>query len=148
MNEVYVYTIHHDDKPRGTGRARTNPNGGRPFTPAATRTYAAQVRGQIERQLPIVGPGVPLPTGVAVEMSIVAGFPVPKSWPKDKRDRALAGLIRPTVKPDFDQIEKLIADCMTGLVYADDMQIVSSGVLKLYVASPRTVVTIRAKDNR
>ena len=50
--------------------------------------------------------------------------------------------IRPTVKPDWDNIGKLISDALNGVAYADDKDIVFGAVQKAYSSKPRTVVTL------
>lgn len=59
-------------------------------------------------------------------------MPVPKSYSKKKSEQALKNEIRPTVKPDCDNIAKNINDALNGIVYSDDKQIVSLTVNKFY----------------
>lgn len=51
--------------------------------------------------------------------------------------------IRPTKKPDWDNIGKIICDSLNGVAYRDDAQIVDSMVRKFYSETPRVVVSIR-----
>jgi Holliday junction resolvase RusA-like endonuclease len=65
-----------------------------------------------------------------------------------KKGRALAQMIRPTVKADIDNIAKAILDGMTGVAWDDDKQVVSLRVEKTYSASPRVVVEVwEVKDD-
>ena len=57
---------------------------------------------------------------------------IPKSFSKKKSEQAVKGNIRPTVKPDCDNIAKNINDALNGIVYLDDKQIVSLVVNKFY----------------
>lgn len=57
---------------------------------------------------------------------------IPKSFSKKKYKQALAGEIRPIVKPDCDNIAKNINDALNGIVYPDDKQIVCLTVNKYY----------------
>ncbi len=59
-------------------------------------------------------------------------MPVPQSYTKKKTQLALNNEIRPTVKPDCDNIAKNINDALNGIVYPDDKQIVSLIVNKFY----------------
>lgn len=59
-------------------------------------------------------------------------MPVPKSYSKKKAEQALKNEIKPTVKPDCDNIAKNINDALNGIVYPDDKQIVSLIVNKHY----------------
>ncbi len=76
------------------------------------------------------------------ELSVLAIFPVPKSWPEWKRDAALAGEIRHTTKPDLDNILKAAKDALNGVVYADDAQVTQTSMRKQYGTSPRVVIEV------
>lgn len=53
-----------------------------------------------------------------------------------------AGFIRPTTKPDIDNVQKAVMDALTGVWYVDDSQIVESHVGKWYSENPRVEVTV------
>jgi len=55
----------------------------------------------------------------------------------------ITGVIRPTKKPDWDNIGKVIADSLNQIAYRDDAQIVSATVEKLYSLTPQVEVTIQ-----
>ena len=78
--------------------------------------------------------GRPLLDG-PVLVKIVAVFAVPASWSKRKRAAALAGTIRPTVKPDLDNTLKL-CDALNGIVWRDDAQVVTATGRKIYGDRP------------
>lgn len=78
----------------------------------------------------------------ALKMAITAFYPIPTSWSKKKRTAAIGGAIRPTVKPDADNVLKVICDALNGIAYADDKQIVEAAVRKFYVMEPAVVVEI------
>lgn len=67
---------------------------------------------------------------------------VPKSYSKKKTEQALNNEIRPTVKPDCDNIAKNINDALNGIAYPDDKQIVSLTVNKYYSSSEYVEVKI------
>ena len=75
-------------------------------------------------------------------MFITAIFSVPRSDSKAVKDAKLAGTILPTIKPDCDNIAKIVCDALNGLAYADDKQIVECSVQKRYGDLPRVEVTI------
>jgi Holliday junction resolvase RusA-like endonuclease len=79
-----------------------------------------------------------------LELTVDAYFKIPASWPKAKRADALAGRIRPTSKPDWDNIGKLASDALNGVVWLDDSQIVSASTQKFYAGDPSTVITVRS----
>jgi len=67
-----------------------------------------------------------------VGIDLTAVFAVPKSATKKNRAEMLSGHIRPTKKPDWDNIEKIIGDALEGVVWRNDAQIVTSGMRKIY----------------
>jgi Holliday junction resolvase RusA-like endonuclease len=75
-------------------------------------------------------------------ITIIARFSVPTSWSKTKQAAAMAGEIRPTVRPDWDNIGKVV-DAFNGVVWRDDAQIVEGSVTKLYGADPLLLVIVR-----
>lgn len=100
------------------------------YTPADMVEYANLVRMSFINKYPTwsVAEFTDKPLQVQIDVCI----PVPKSFSKKKRLRALIGQIRPTVKPDCDNIAKNINDALNGIVYPDDKQIVSLTVNKYY----------------
>lgn len=106
-------------------------------TPAKTRHYEAIVR---ERAMQAWGSRQPLATGVSIGVTIV--MPVPSSWPKYKQRDAMVGAVRPTSKPDLDNLVKSITDGLNGVIYLDDAQIWSCESTKLYGAQPGVAVRV------
>ena len=83
-----------------------------------------------------------------MELTIKAFMGIPASAWKKKREQMIFGEIKPTKKPDWDNIGKLVTDALNGIAWHDDAQIVKSTVIKVYTADkPRIEVTIR-KDDR
>ena len=78
----------------------------------------------------------------ALQVIIDVYMPIPKSFSKNKCEQALKGEIRPTVKPDCDNIAKNINDALNGIVYPDDKQITCLTVNKFYAASEYVRVKI------
>ena len=125
--------------PVGKGRPIITSRGGRPhgFTPAKTRAYERSVAAAYQAKYSCVPPM----TG-ALEVKIEAFMPIPESWKKDEKAQALAEIKLPTVKPDADNIIKVICDALNGLAYQDDKQIIGSRFVKRYGAMPRVDVEI------
>ncbi len=123
-----------------TGLRVVTPRFGKPFatvyTPAATRAYeramgmAAKVA--MRGRAPLEGP---------IALTVTAFMPVPKSWSQKKRDAALAGTIRPVVKPDWDNLGKC-TDALKGIAWTDDTQVVDGRVVKFYDERPRLRIEI------
>lgn len=68
---------------------------------------------------------------------------VPKSTSKKKTQEMLDGLIRPTKKPDVDNILKSVFDSLNKVAYGDDTQIVSVKAVKHYAINNYMVVRIK-----
>jgi Holliday junction resolvase RusA-like endonuclease len=81
-----------------------------------------------------------------VRVRLVAEIEPPSSWSSVRRERAIAGEIAPTVKPDFDNLQKNVFDALNGVVYRDDAQIVSSTVEKVYARKSRVHVRVEPMD--
>lgn len=126
--------------PRGKGRPRFSSRGGR------VRTYTDEKTASFEGALRMAGAvamGDREPLACALAADVTAVFPIPDSWSKTKRDAALAGAVRPTGKPDVDNIAKAALDGLNGIAYRDDAQIVRATVTKRYGTNPETVIVIR-----
>jgi len=78
-----------------------------------------------------------------LRVEIDAQFSIPKSYSKKKREQAINEQIRPTTKPDCDNIAKIILDALNKIAFDDDKQVVELLVKKRYTElSPRVVVKI------
>ena len=74
-------------------------------------------------------------------------MPIPKSTSKKNRAKMISGEIPHTKTPDLDNILKWAADCMTGIVYQDDRQIIEIHATKQYTDTEGcTVIGIKEKD--
>lgn len=127
--------------PRGKGRPRFVRSSGHAFTPKKTRNYEASLQYAAVDQrpkgfTPLVGP---------LKVSVEAVFPVPQSWSLAKRDAALHGEWPPTIKPDADNILKLL-DAFNQVIWVDDKQVVEARIVKRYGLDPRLTVTVEAYD--
>ena len=86
-------------------------------------------------------------TYLPLYVEIIAYMGIPKSKSKKWRAAAISGQERPTKKPDVDNLFKLVTDALSGVIYADDKQIVSCRISKIYGTEPRTEVIIRYAGN-
>lgn len=126
----------------GKGRPRfSTVNGyGRAYTPKKTLSYEKSVRTAYLEEYP---------TGLLtwqdkepLEMIVNAYFEIPKSASKKAKQKMLLEQF-PTKKPDADNIIKSIADALNGIAYADDSQIVSATVHKIWSSEAKAEVIIR-----
>ena len=63
---------------------------------------------------------------------IVAQFEIPKSYTKKRRVAIQQGLEHPVIRPDADNIAKIICDGLNKVAYHDDAQIVDVECIKVY----------------
>ena len=135
IREPRVFTVHRE--PKGKQRVRVT-RSGHAYTPNDTTTYEGMVRAEYVQQVGDVKPFLG-----EVEVTIWAYFEIPKSWSKKKQALAKACDLRPTKKPDGDNIGKMICDALNGLAYKDDAQVVTLRVHKFYTDElPRVMVRI------
>ena len=75
-------------------------------------------------------------------MEIDAYYQIPKSTSKTKTLQMANKSILPIVKPDLDNIVKIICDALNDIAYHDDSQIVAVTVKKFYSLDARVEVSI------
>lgn len=126
-------------EPQGKGRAKIVKIGGlsRMATPEKTVAYEGLIALAAKQSMA----GMPLLDG-ACAIDVTAVCSVPASWSKKKRAEALAGSLRPTKKPDGDNVLKAVCDGINGVVWADDVQAVDQRVRKVYGEAPELRVTV------
>jgi len=134
-----IFTI--QGEPHGKGRPRVTRGGKHTYTPKKTKEYENLVKQSF-----IAECGNQEPFETHVKMSLYMVFKVPKSASKKNRELMLNGTIRPTKKPDIDNIIKSVADGLNGLAYLDDKQIVEIKAIKWYGENPRINVVISKID--
>lgn len=76
-------------------------------------------------------------------VDIEAYFEIPKSKTNKFKQQAMEGTIRPTIKPDLDNIAKGVLDALNKLIFKDDSQVVELTIKKFYNDEPYTKVTIQ-----
>lgn len=130
--------IHFDvfENPVAKGRPRVTKRG-IAYTPKRTAQAEARFRNAIEKWIPLEPLSGPL--WVFIDFHL----PVPKSWPKWKKEAARMGMVVP-VKPDIDNLAKLPLDALTrSRFWHDDSQITELRCQKQYAPNePYTSVSI------
>ncbi len=130
-------------EPRGKGRARSTmirPKGRAPFI----STYSQPETAMYESHLRLAAQDAMegrMPLSGQLQVVILARFSIPASWSARKQKEARLGLLRPTKKPDFDNIAKL-CDPMNKVVWTDDAIIVDGAVRKLFGEAPELVFIV------
>lgn len=113
------------------------------YTPGDMVNYANWVKTSFKNDYPEHLPHELDGYNLTIRLDVY--FKMPKSFSKTKREKALKGDIRPTVKPDWDNISKNICDALNGIAYTDDKAIVDGSVHKYYSDYDYVNVTITGK---
>ena len=98
-------------------------------------TYKAASQRQQENMLcSLLQPHRPAePLEGPLGLKVVAYLPIPMSWSGKKISEAERGRIKPTCKPDLDNLVKNLKDCLTAASFwQDDKQVTSLAAEKLY----------------
>lgn len=127
-------------EPKGKGRPRLG-RSGHAYTPHDTANYENLVKVCFIDQYP---DHVPFENEVYVD--ITAYYKIPKSASKKKTTDMIMGFVKPTKKPDLDNIAKIICDSLNGIAYKDDSQVTKLIVRKFYDTSPRVEVRMKHGD--
>lgn len=127
-----------DGEPEGKGRPRST-KAGHMYTPKQTKDYEAHVIDCFRRDVPEF---VRWEKGIPLRLRLKAYYKIPASTPVRQRAQMLEGIIRPTKKPDYDNIAKIVCDALNGVAWYDDAQITNGGVVKRYSEYPRVEVEI------
>jgi Holliday junction resolvase RusA-like endonuclease len=75
-----------------------------------------------------------------LKLTMVVYHQIPKSISKVKQQKMLSGLIRPTKKPDTDNLVKCVTDSCNGLLWVDDSIITDLTARKRYTSELARVV--------
>ena len=124
-------------EPVAKGRPRFTKSG-HAYTPKKTASYENLVRLMYAEKYK----GLSFRDDAQLICVIKAYMSVPKSKPKKYKADALSDRIRPTKRPDTDNIIKIVQDALNGVAYHDDAQIVCSRCDKYFSDNPRLEVTI------
>lgn len=137
MNEVR-FSI--PGNPFGKQRPRFAKKGGfvKPYTPEKTEVYENLVKWYYQKEV-----GFMFPDDSMIDIEIIAFYEIPKSTSKKKRQLMLDKKLRPTKKPDWDNVGKIICDSLNKIAYRDDAMVVDAIVRKFYSEQPRVEVTMR-----
>lgn len=77
-----------------------------------------------------------------IDLKVVAYYEIPASASKRKQEAMKVGEIRPTKKPDADNVLKVVGDSLNGIAYRDDAQVVEALIKKFYSHNPRLEVAM------
>ena len=123
MTFQVIFSVYGEVVPKGRPRFTRQ---GRTYTPKKTHDYESEVAMMAKSAM---GSSDPLETPVAVYVYV--NYPVPKSYSAKRREACLTGLERPK-RHDIDNVVKSILDACNGIVYVDDVQVVSLHATKRF----------------
>ena len=126
----------------GKAQAKQRPRMGRSgivYTPKETLVYENYVKMCYSDYANQFG-WLPYENQVRAEIEVLVA--VPKSDSKAKKKAKIEGAIRPTVKPDCDNLAKSILDSLNGLAYQDDKQVVELVVKKYYAENAEVKIKL------
>jgi len=137
MKDRIEFTVH--TEPVACQRPRFSMKLGRAYTDKNTRVYKDIVTTAAIKAMrgheKLEGP---------LKAVVIAYMPIPASYPAWKRDLIAKGQMRPTGKPDTDNLAKSCLDSMNGFVYRDDAEIIELLVIKHYAENPRVEVVVES----
>jgi len=127
-----------EGEPRGKERPRFG-NSRQVYTPDKTTFYENQIKIAYYEQCG----NVKFTEESQLELFVKAYYKIPKNTSKKKKQTMLSGKIRPTKKPDGDNILKAVADALNGVCYKDDKCLIKMSIEKFYSDVPRIEVTVQ-----
>ena len=134
-----------EGKPQGKARARTfydkRAEKMRSITPEQTKSYENLIRWKYRE-----AGGIYHGTST-LQVAINAFYPIPQSFSRAKRKAAETGNLRPTTKPDCDNIIKVVLDALNGVAYYDDKQVVCVSCNKYYAETGYLNIEIKELKN-
>lgn len=116
-------TVKVPGRPRGKARPRFY--NGHAYTPKNTRDFENEIRTCY-----IAQDGREYTGSILVDVEAI--FKIPESWTKKKKWETIDQGKRPEVRPDIDNIVKIVMDALNGVAYKDDSQVVEVRARKVY----------------
>lgn len=132
------FTYYGEIKGKGRPRFRNTGKFIQTYTDSKTRDYEMSLKEAYlqANQESYMNPETPL------ELTLVVYQEIPKSTSKKKAKEMLDGYIRPTKKPDADNIIKSVLDSLNKVAFYDDTQFIAIHVWKYYDIKPCLKVRI------
>lgn len=129
-------------QPQGKQRARVTIRGGfaKAYTPEKTASYENLI--MLSFVTALRGGQTPF-WERPLEMNIKAVYAIPKSFSKKKAAEATGHVLRPTTKPDIDNVVKCVCDALNKVAYKDDTQIIRLSAEKFYGSEPKLIIEIK-----
>ncbi|TAN63527.1 RusA family crossover junction endodeoxyribonuclease [Paraclostridium sordellii 8483] len=124
-----------DGEPVGKARPRVNTKTKKAYTPEKTKMYENYIKLLYRCQVKHYFEGY-------VRLTVTAYYSIAKRDSKKVKQQKIDNILRPSKKPDIDNVYKLVADALNTIAYKDDAAIVEGDFKKYYSEKPRVEVTI------
>ncbi len=131
----YEFTV--TGRPKGKDRPRFSKDG-HTYTTRKTREYEDLVRYIYSKEIH----GTMIPEGMHIIVYIFADFKIPEADKKADKEKKRKGLIPATIKPDADNIAKIVLDALNGVAWRDDSEVTELRVFKQYAEKNNVHVRI------
>lgn len=142
MEKISKIRITIDGHPKGKGRPKFSKQG-HAYTPSDTREYEALIVTAYRAAYH----GFKFPKETQLDLRIRAYYPIPKSDSKANRMKKLKNELRPkNIKPDIDNVVKIVCDALNDVAYHDDTQIVDQQARKFYSDQPRVEILLKEAE--
>jgi Holliday junction resolvase RusA-like endonuclease len=125
---------------RGKDRPRNIHGQVRPYTPANTVEYERNVKVAARHAWPFA------PTSNAIAILITVFVMRTESWPNWKHQLIDQGKVYPVMKPDGDNVEKMVWDGLNGIIWKDDVQVVDGRVRRAWRDRPGVLIEVTELD--
>jgi len=122
-----IYELEVEGKIVGKERPRVNLYEGRVYTPNKTKDYENYIRECFCIKYPNFKQIMD-----RVSIDIIAYKQIPKSTSKSNVQKMLDDEISPTIKPDIDNIGKVVLDALNKFAFKDDNQVCKFTIQKKY----------------
>ncbi|EIS9525898.1 TPA: RusA family crossover junction endodeoxyribonuclease [Clostridioides difficile] len=124
-----------DGEPVGKERPRMNSITKRTYTPNKTKNYEDLIKWLYQSKVRHYFTGY-------IKMTLRCYYSIAKSNSKKVKEQKRNNVLRPSKKPDIDNVVKIIADSLNEIAYKDDTQIVEVVASKYYSDKPRVEVEL------
>ena len=137
MRTNMIYELEIEGKIVGKERPRVNLNNGRVYTPNKTKDYENYIR----ECFCLTYPSFKQIEG-RVSIEIVAFRTIPKNSSKVMTQKMLNDEISPVVKPDIDNIGKVVLDALNKFAFKDDNQVCKFMIQKKYCLEEKIYIKV------
>ena len=136
--QVMEIVIYGEPVPQGRPKFVRIGNHVHTYDPEKSRSYKQLVRFWVTQHLKKIEGFKPYENALCVDLTFYLG--IPTSWTKKRKLEASQGQIRPTKKPDTDNLVKCVTDSCNGLLWVDDSIITDLTARKRYTSELARVV--------